>query len=221
MKILFKYASRSRQIKFFKGLDCIYNNLSDKENFNVIVSCDEDDFSMNNDFTIQRLNTYKNLSYHFGNSKTKIEAINADMNIAPEYDVLIVMSDDMQFIQKGFDDIIRKDMIEQFPEIDGALHYPDGFTGNRCITMTIMGKILYDRFNYIYHPDYISLYCDSEFTEVTKMLGKYAYIHKQLFLHNHPIWKRAEYDEQYRHTESFYSVDKATFEKRKSINFEL
>ena len=59
-KILFKYASRSRTQKFFVGLDNILTNLSDLNNFCILISLDIDDYSMNNKETINRLVEYVN-----------------------------------------------------------------------------------------------------------------------------------------------------------------
>jgi len=85
--------------------------------------------------------------------------------------------------QKGFDNIIRE---EFYKNLDQFVHFPDGFTADRLATMSIMGREYYNRFKYIYHPDYISLWCDNEAMEVAKMLGCYTYVDKNIFQHLHP-----------------------------------
>ena len=84
-KILFKYASRSRNQKFFSGLDNILKNLSDLENFCILLSLDVDDITMNNPSSINKLVYYiqkypEKIIVKFGNSKNKIDAINRDVN---------------------------------------------------------------------------------------------------------------------------------------------
>ena len=59
-----------------------------------------------------------------------------------------------------------------YPDTDGVLWFNDGFQGNRLNTLCILGKKYYERFNYIYHPDYISLYCDEEQTNVARNMNK-------------------------------------------------
>jgi hypothetical protein len=56
-KILIKFASRSREQKFFSCLDNILNYVVDKENFCVLVSLDIDDVSMYNQNTLNKLST--------------------------------------------------------------------------------------------------------------------------------------------------------------------
>ena len=84
-RILFKYASRSRAIKFFSGLDNILQNLSDLENFCILASLDVDDITMNNPTTINKLTDYvrkypEKIIVKFGYSQSKIDAINRDVN---------------------------------------------------------------------------------------------------------------------------------------------
>lgn len=222
-KILIKYASRSRPERFFKGLDSIYDNLADKENFNVLCSFDSDDISMSGLEIINRLNKYKNIIYYFGKSNSKIHAINRDMDKAPLFDILINFSDDQQFLINEFDDIIRNDMHAYFPLGDGFLHYPDSHTKERLPTMSIMDKKYFDRTGYIYNPEYKNVYCDNEAMEVAKILGRYMFVNKIIFDHFHPIWGMAEMDAQYLISENqnSYRIDNNTYQKRKAINFGL
>ena len=221
MKILFKFASRSRPEKFFASLDNIQSKVADTFNYDIVCSLDKDDVKMNTAEVINKLSMYTNCEFCWGTSKNKIDAINRDME-GREFDILINMSDDMVFKEQGFDNIIRKNMEEHHPDLDGILHYNDGTqAGDRIMTMSIMGKKFYDRFNYIYHPDYTSLWCDNETTEVASILGKRTYFSEVLFNHNHPGWGKVPYDEQYIRTEKFYQQDKVVFDKRKAINFGL
>jgi hypothetical protein len=73
----------------------------------------------------------------------------------------------------------------------------------------------------VYHPEYKSVYCDNEATDVAKMLGKYLYVPEFYIEHKHPAWGFGKVDDLMRHTESFYHQDHATYEKRKKIKFGL
>ena len=179
-------------------------------NYHILVSVDSDDESMHRNFD------YPNTTIISGVSKNKIDAINRDLNkYSGDWDILVNMSDDMVFTKKGFDDIIRDNC-----ELDQCLHFPDG-NRNDLITMAIMGYYYYERFNYIYHPDYRSLYCDNEMTDVAKQLGCYKYIDEQILEHRHPAYGKGVFDAQYQHTESYSPLDKAIYEKRKANNFNL
>ena len=226
MNVLFKYATRSRPELFKRGLESIINNCTGK--YHILVSIDEDDESMNNEKMLTYIYSSLHTSVKRGVSKNKIDAINRDVNDFTErmydWDILVNMSDDMVFTQKGFDDDIRGCMsfYGALINLDQCLHFPDGNRSD-LITMAIMGRAYYDRFGYIYHPDYKSLYCDNEMTDVAKTLNCYRYCDLQIFEHLHPAYSRhgAIFDAQYQHTESFMNEDRMTYLKRKSINFGL
>ena len=217
--ILFNFASRSRPEKFFKTIDNILSKCKDRKNMRIVATIDDDDKEMNTDRCYDRyamLEGSLKFEICWGKSKNKIDAINRGVP-KEGWDILVNVSDDMEFTMYGFDEDIRAEFGGNF---DLCLHYPDGNT-KEIITMSILGKHYYDRFNYVYHPEYVSLWADNEQTEVAKILGKYRYINKELFSHNHPAFGKAETDQQYIHTESYYYIDKDTYDVRKFNNFGL
>jgi hypothetical protein len=227
-KILFKYASRSRTQKFFIGLDNILKNLSDLNNFCILVSLDIDDVTMNNTSTINRLTDYilkypEKIIVKFGHSKNKIDAINRDVNEIKEkydFDILVNFSDDMEFIQHSFDDVIRDKFFCHYADTDGNIYFNDGFVGDRISTMSIIGRKYYDKFNYIYHPSYYSLWCDNEYTKVAQINQKIIYFPERIFNHNHPSNVGGFMDEQLIKTESYSDIDRQNYEKRLNNNFQ-
>lgn len=221
MKFLFKYPSRSRPDSFQEILDRYYNFLSGKHEYEFIVSLDEDDVTMNNKPMRNYLKGKDSLEFYFGNNKSKIQAINADMEKAKtDWDILFLISDDMRPKIQGFDDIIAHNMSNFFPEKDGFLHYNDGRVGNRLATLTVMGRKMYDNWGYIYHPDYVSLWCDNEQTEVSKRSKKYKYFDIVLVHHEwHGGRNDKKRDKLYNRNESYFRTDKLMFEKRKRYGF--
>jgi hypothetical protein len=216
LKILFKLASRSRPDKFFACIDNIIQNAT-TTNYTILCSLDNNDAEMPKELVYERLRNYPGCILPvYGNSKNKVHAINRDIEKVDDFDILVNTSDDMWFVQKGFDQTIIE---------DGVLHYSDGnYKCNSLMTMSIIGKPYYDRFGYIYNPDYISLWCDNEATEVAQNLKKYKYMgdNKILFNHNHPKHNtKFKEDDLLRYTDSFYWKDKKTFERRKHHNFFL
>lgn len=219
-KILYKLTTRSRPDKAIATIDNIYIHQSFTSKFHIHVTLDSNDETCNNETFIDKLKKYTNLTFTFGESKNKVEAINRDVDkIDYEWDILVNMSDDMYWHHEGFDQEIRRAYMQFFPDLDGAVHFPDGNQNERIITLAIVGRKYYDRFKYIYNPEYISLWCDQEFTDVAKALGKYAYVSKSLYRHMHPAWGLAPMDAQYQYTESFESADKLTYLKRQANGF--
>lgn len=219
--ILFKFPARSRREKFFSTLQAYYDNMVNKEDFEFIVSIDEDDAQLNNEEFINAVGSMKNARVVVGPSKGKIDAVNRDIEQAKPWSIVVLVSDDMVPKRKGFDMIIRRDMNRYFPDTDGVLWYNDGHQGDRLNTLCILGKAYYDRFGYIYHKDYVSLYCDNEFTEVSKILGKVKYNSLCIIEHQHWAWGYGKMDGLYVRNETFIERDKAAFDRRASIGFEL
>jgi hypothetical protein len=222
-KILIKFPTRERPEKFFQVLNLYYQKAKDINNIEFLISCDEDDSTMNNPDVIRRLNNSKkhiNLNYYFGNSKTKVQAINTDMENCQNWDILLLASDDMIPVCDGYDQIIREDMFTHHRNGDGVLWYNDG-NRDDINTLCIFGKKYYERFNYIYNPEYTSLWCDNEFTEVSLFLGKCAKINKTIIEHAHPAYQKANFDRLYAKNESFSKKDEDVYNKRKITNFDL
>lgn len=223
--ILFKFATRSRPEKFFSGLDNIINNLADKQNYLIVVTLDTDDTTMYNRDIMLRLKPY--IEHHkvfpvFGTSKSKIDAINRDMEKFEDWNVVVVMSDDMEFTKYGFDNIIREKFSIHFPDTNGNLHFNDGFQ-NRVSTMTMMGRMFFEsHYNKkIYVEEYFSLFCDEEYSIVANKLNKMQYFPEVIFNHKHPANGFGQHDELLKKTEGYWEVDKNTFLRRQAANFYL
>ena len=194
--ICYNFASRSRPEKFFAVLDNI-RDMSGSNNYFVVCSLDDDDPTMNTEAVRDRIKTYNKVYPYWGHSHCKVHAINREAKNFGQFDILINQSDDMVWTKQWHDLIIADHMAANFPDGDGALHYPDGNAGGRILmTMSIMGKKYFDRTGYIYHPEYSSLWCDNEATDVARMLGRLVFIDEQIFDHQHPAYNKAPNDAQ-------------------------
>ena len=218
MKLLIKFPTRNRKEKFFEVLNIYYDLLQDIDNTKFVITCDEDDPSMNNEEVRNDLFKYKNLEVYYGNSKTKVEAINNDLE-NQEFNIVLLASDDMIPQIKGYDEIIREKMKTHFPDTDGVLWFNDGYQSRRLNTLCVLGKKYYNRFNYIYHPDYKSLWCDNEFTQVSLLLGRVVYFTNVIIRHCHPVITGEKADVLYEKNDSFHDEDKLVFEERMKNNF--
>lgn len=222
MKILIKFPTFNRTKQFFDTLYKYYKKSKNLNDLSTLVSIDSNDSSMNNDDVLNGLKTYPNLNVVVGESKSKIDAVNRDIrNFEYDWDILLLASDDMIPLVDGYDDIIRNDMEKYFPDTDGVLWYNDGYKKNELNTLSILGKTYYNRFNYIYNPQYKSVYADNEFTEVSKILNKFVYFDKTIIEHQHPDWGYGVNDIIHRNNYKNVSHDKSIFEYRKLKNFDL
>jgi hypothetical protein len=220
MKILVKIPTRSRPEQFFKVLDGYIFRQKTKD-VTYLISLDQDDI-MSDSSNILKLSRYGNVFYNVGYSATKVQAYNRDIHLVKDWDIIVVASDDMICVAEGWDETIQKEMKEWFPNTDGVLHHNDGYVKERLNTLPILGRKYFDRFGYVYNPEYKSLWCDNEFMEVAEILLRQKYFDTILFKHEHPANNsQVKSDSLMQRNESMYWSDKEVYDKRKSYNFGL
>lgn len=216
MKILFKFPSRGRPEIFKNTLLSHLKNLSNNNEYKFIFTFDVDDYSMNNDEMKNFINGLGiNCEIHYGHSKNKIEAINTNLE-NQEFDILMLIADDMMPEVENYDDIICEIFKNSENGLDSTIHVNTTTWYNNLDVWCIMGKKYYERFNYIYHPDYKSIACDNEYTEVSKMLGRNIFLDKILFNHNNITDDETAFKNWY-----YNSEDDKTYHRRKSIKFDV
>lgn len=218
MTICYSFASRSRPERFFQTLDNVIVQSASKDFF-IVAKLDEDDMTMNDPLIKQKIaDNYPMVIAKWGHSKSKIHAINRDLDNLPHWDIMICLSDDMRFRTSEFDNIIRQHMPA---DLDGFVHLMDDYAGERVCTVSILGRTYYQRDNYIYHQDYYSMWCDDEAQAVAKIRGKYILVPGTHIEHLHYTNNaKAKKDELYWRNDT-YNADKEIFTKRKSNNFFL
>lgn len=114
-------------------------------------------------------------------NENAIQAINNGA-ILTTHNLIVVVSDDFAcfpnwdiFLINALKD--KKDFIVKTS--DGIQDY--------IITLPIMDREYYNRFNYIYNPEYQHMFCDTEMTDVGHLLGKVIDLKSDtnIFKHNH------------------------------------
>ena len=218
-KLLIKFPTRQRPGKFFETLDKYIELLDNPGSTTIFVAMDEDDTSMNNGLVKSKLQKYNQVQmiWSYGQSKNKIEAVNAQMP-PMDWDILLLASDDMIPQDKGYDTIIKAKMLEHFPDMDGVLWFNDGYQGEKLDTCCIIGRTYYERWHYIYNPVYVTWYADNEFTLTAQKLNRIVYDAHVLIRHEHPDNGVGKYDELYRKN-AISGVDCNIFHKRQDFNF--
>lgn len=217
--LLIKFPSRQRPTKLVTTLEKYVKMASNPSLIKFLITLDSDDTTVTPELLDKLNSCHPNINTIVGKSGSKIIAVNRDMQHSGNYDILLLASDDMLPEVEGYDEIIRDKMKEHYPDTDGVLWFNDGFQQNKLNTLCILGRKYYQRFGYIYHPAYLSLFCDNEFTDVANFLKKQTYFNQIIIRHDHPIIYGREFDALYTHNEQFSIHDMRMYYIRKSINF--
>lgn len=223
MNLLVKFPTRGRKEKFFSTLHRYLQLSTRKNKVGFLITMDIDDPSMNTEDVKIELNKIPRLAYFYGNSKTKIQAINKDIDKVSDWDILLLASDDMIPVVPGYDEIIIDNMNRYFPDTDGVLFFNDGYRGSELNTLSILGKKYFNRFNYIYNPEYVSVWADNEFTKVANILGKQVYFSNTIIRHEHPDNGHNQFQRDFVHQNNWIydHRDREVFLKREKANFYL
>lgn len=225
MKILLKCPTRSRPKKILETLGLYIRMASQLDRLGVAVSCDDDDPTMQTTPELESL--LSRCAWHKvfrSPNRSKIEACNANMHdIEWDWDIVVLVSDDMIPKLRGYDDTIRNYMLASFPTCDGVLWFNDGYQDDRLNTLCIFGRRFYERQGYIYAPEYKSLFCDTELTDQCRTIykDKCLYIPYCLIRHEHPgTGFPGAMDKLYQHNQTFWNTDMYTYIRRKSYAYD-
>ena len=217
MKILLKFPTRSRPSKFLETLRKYVELANHPEQMGIAVSCDVDDPSMAFDI-YPFLSKFEWKRVFYSENKNKIQACNANMNeVDYDWDILILVSDDMVPQVKGYDDIVRT-----HGNRGNILWFDDGF-GRELCTQSIMGRDIYNSFGYIYHPEYKSFFCDNEFTDLCKgeLASKCVRSRECIIKHVHPGNGFPELkDELYKRNGPYFYEDYRTYLRHKKYTYD-
>lgn len=166
-------------------------------------------FSLDND-DIQ--NTKYDGDCIYNNNRSAIDAINRGAEYALG-NLLIVVSDDFS-CPEHWDTLLLESLQGKS---DYCVKTQDGLQPT-LMTLPILDKKYYDRFGYIYHPDYRHMFCDQEMTAVAHMLGK-AITLPLVFPHNHYTTGRFERDAITLRNNATWQQGEKVFNERLKTNF--
>lgn len=208
--IIVKFPTRERPEKFFSTLEKYRTLESGRHTVRYVITCDADDATMNNPAVIARLDGCDRLRYRFGKSASKIEACNADMDLAGDgWDILVLASDDMIPHVNGWDDVIAHHM-----QGKDAIWLYDGYAKSVC-TLSIMSRAVYLKQGYIYNPEYKSFACDNEWTWVMGLKR----IDQVIIRHIHGMHGRGPVDNLYKKNAAHIQHDRELYERRRKEGF--
>ena len=229
MRILLKCPTRSRPRQVMATLAQYVKLANHPELLGVAISCDDTDTTMSRNLVHEELHSILGkTAWHqifTSPNQTKIQACNANMDdIKWEWDIVVLVSDDMLPQIQGYDDVLRNHMMAMFPDTDGILWCNDGTQKEKLNTLSILGRKMYDHFGYIYQPQYKSLFCDTEFTDLCRgeLKDKCFYIPYCIIRHEHPGTGFAEkMDGLYEKNQKYWNEDMYTYIRRKTYTVDI
>ena len=223
-RLVIKFPSRNRPEKFKARFERYASFLSGRHEVRFVLTFDEDDPTMNNETMRAWLDDRSrmlDIKYRYGHSRTKIQAVNADMD-GEDGDVLLVASDDMNPMRRRYDDIIFDAFERTFPDFFGAIKFWDGHRrrADPLMTLAVIGFPLYRRLGYIYYPELVSLYGDNDQTQMCARLGRLAMSPLCIIRHE---WTHEPFDALHARNEheELYLRDEAVFAARAARVFDL
>jgi hypothetical protein len=149
-------------------------------------------------------------------NKSAVDAINnAASHWRADGDIFIVVSDDTEPCVHWDEKILN----EVEGKTDWILKTQDGIQ-KWIITMPIMDRAYYNRFGYIYYPEYRHLFCDTELTCVADITGR-KITSNLLFPHNHYSIGKSVKDEVSIRADNTQSQGEKLFIERYKRNFDL
>lgn len=221
MKLLIKFPTRGRKEQFFSTFNK-FHDLAITDDIAFLVSVDRSDEVMNNSEILETLSYYINTTVVVGESISKIDALNRDLDdYENHWDIVLLAADDTVPCVLGYDKKIIDAMKTHYPDTDGVLFFNDGFWGRQLNTQCILGKRYYERFGYVYHPGYKYVWCDNDFMQLADLLGKQTYFDQVIIKHEHPSFASGKTDIVHIKNEEYDQIDKKFFEDRKSRLFEI
>lgn len=221
MKILVKFPTRNRPHLFIKNLKEYKEKTFDHNQVQWLISYDSDDKSMSTEVLKEARSIIPDIMLVSGTSNSKIHAVNRDIEIVPNWDIILIVSDDMWVRENNWDRAIRENMEKHFPDTDGCLWFHDGTIQKRISTLSCIGRKYYKRREYVYFPEYKSFFCDNEYTEVAMIEDKMVFIDQVIIGHEHPDWKGKipMKDQLYKNNDKHWKHDEDLYNSRKILNF--
>jgi glycosyltransferase involved in cell wall biosynthesis len=202
------HPTRSRPQKSYKTtLDWLRKASTEVE---LIVSIDESD-----QYIQQYWDLYKDKKVVINPNRSAVDAVN---NAAKEStgDILIVVSDDSS-CPHNWDKIIL-DAVQG--KTDFVLKVHDNVQ-DWIVTMPILDREYYNRFGYVYHPEYFHQFVDTEFTHVADITGKIIWRNDIVFPHLHYSVTKERRDPLYERNDNSTKAGMVTYLRRFRENFGL
>lgn len=176
MKISILHPSRGRARK---SLDtCVKWYARAGVSVEIIISVDNDDPDIHHYYGYSDNHRNNNPFIIRNDNRSAVDAINKAAQVATG-DIFIVVSDDTDCPENWAVNLLK----EVEGKEDWILKCQDGIQP-WIITMPVMDRKYYNRFGYIYYPEYLHMFCDTELSCVADLTGR-RLTSKLIFPHLH------------------------------------
>jgi hypothetical protein len=208
-KITIIHPSRGRPELCYRTASLFLEN-SSKQEIEYFIGIDESDLKKE-EYVKNKPNHIKLL---IGNTNSCVESLNFVAKEINFQDILVVVSDDFS-CQKDWDCKIRDSISDKK---DFVLKTNDG-REPWIVTFPIMDRVYYNRFGYVYNPEYVHLFCDTEMTHVSEITGRL--IVDQNIYFEHLATSVTHNDETNRKNSSTWGQGESVYLRRVRNNFDL
>lgn len=181
----------------------------------LIVSIDDNDPQRGNYLRLYSQNDPFTTRVISNPNRSAVDAIN---NAAKEAktDIFIVVSDDTECPDNWGNKILEAVIGKR----DYVLRCDDGIQRWLC-TMPVIDRTYYNRFGYVYNPEYRHQFVDTEFTHVAQLLGKIIRRDDLRFTHLHPCRGWAKHDDVYKRSDATVKQGQEVYVRRFKEGFGL
>ena len=207
------HPSRERQEMAARAIGEWLGNASGTHAYEYLLSIDHDDDAEG----YGRLADRHRVRLLVGRNRSVVDAANAAARAATG-EVLIVVSDDFGCPRHW--DAALADVLGSRRDVAVLVH--DGIEG-RILTLPIVGRGLYAELGWLYHPGYVSMFCDDDLTQAAAVRGKLVDARHLVFPHRHYSTGQGTIDATYARENSNHAWWQGwrTFEKRRLEAFGL
>jgi hypothetical protein len=211
MRYSLLHPSRGRIVQAENAIEEWLVAASGHHDIEYILSVDDDDDVAGYRTMAER----RGVGLIVGRNRSIVDAVNRAAAKATG-DMFIVVSDDFG-CPAGWDEVLAEILGDQR---DVAVLVHDGMDA-RILTLPIVGRELYERLGYVYHPDYISMFCDDDLTETARGDGKLIDARHVVFPHRHFTVGGLHFDATYARERSRLAWLQGfrVFRKRTAVDF--
>lgn len=213
MKISLIHPSRGRAEKSIRNVENWILTSGKGVDIETVLSIDYDDPQKDLYYNLYS-NSWIDAMIIVNNNRSAVDAINNAAKVSTG-EILIVVSDDTDCFEKWGSSIIEQTSGKN----DWIAKCYDGIQ-KWIITMPLMDRNYYNRFGYIYYPEYKHMFCDTELTCVADLLNRKIEL-PFLFKHRHYSVEGLSKDSTTLKADATWSQGESLFLRRFVMNFGL
>lgn len=189
-------------------------NADNPQQIEYIVSIDMTDSMQNKYFDVFKDTNAKII---VNNNRSIVDAVNNGAKAATQ-NIFVVVSDDFS-CPENWD----MNIVGYCHQDEPVLLHVNDTVQNYISTIPIINRPYYQRFGFIYHPHYFSMFADNDLTDCAKIIGAYVSDFSLIFEHKHFIVGKNKRDKTYdrQNSKQAWEIGKRIYQQRKQRNFDL